>query len=143
MDGNNETYDDLFKKRKAEEQRLINELRRKRACVRLAPALPSEDDVQTKIKQFVRSVLYVTKSNQLQDVAAELFAQKPHFFARREAALYKCKVENLRMTVQGIIEKIRGAAEAVSMSYDTYELLILAKTAAEESRAKFFNEDVD
>ncbi|VDL80187.1 unnamed protein product [Nippostrongylus brasiliensis] len=116
MDGNNETYDDLFKKRKAEEQRLINELRRKRACVRLAPALPTEDDVQTKIKQFVRSVLYITKSNQLQDVAAELFAQKLHFFARREAALYKCKVENLSMTVQRITERIRGAAETVSVS---------------------------
>ncbi|WKY11884.1 hypothetical protein Q1695_003448 [Nippostrongylus brasiliensis] len=143
MDGNIETYDDPFKKRKAEKQRLISELRRKRACARLACAFPTEDDVQRKIERFVRSVPHITESNQLQDVAAEHFAQKLHFFARGEAAWYKCKVENLSMTVQRITEKIRGAAEAVTMSYDTNELLILAETAPEEYRANFLNQDVE
>ncbi|VDL78599.1 unnamed protein product [Nippostrongylus brasiliensis] len=47
------------------------------------------------------------------------------------------------MAVKGITEKIRAAAELVSVSYDTCEPLILAKTATEESSANFFTYDVE
>ncbi|KAK6755696.1 hypothetical protein RB195_014216 [Necator americanus] len=51
--------DDMFtKKRKAEERKLIEEIRYKRSCIRLPSMFPAEEEIQTKIRR--RNVLQVS-----------------------------------------------------------------------------------
>ncbi|KAK5981647.1 hypothetical protein GCK32_020078 [Trichostrongylus colubriformis] len=39
-------------------------------------------------------------------------------------------------------ERLRSATEALAMSHETYKFLIIAETATEESKSKFYDEDV-
>ncbi|KAK6018651.1 zinc knuckle [Ostertagia ostertagi] len=143
MDNRNDSYDDLLRKRKAEEQRLIEQLRFKRAHVRLTPSLPTEKEVQKKIKQFVQSIVAITQSNNLLNESAEVFGQRPSLFAKGEATLYKCKVQNMGMKAEFVKEKLLSAVQGLTMSYETYGLLILAEHATDESKTEFYNKRVE
>ncbi|KAK6756359.1 hypothetical protein RB195_014645 [Necator americanus] len=138
-----QSYEELLRRRKEEEQRLIEQLRYKRACVRLAPTLPTEREVQRKIKQLVRLILHIMRSNNLSNECAELFGQRPTLFAKREATLYKYKVQNLQMRAQCTREKIISTVQGMAMSYEAYGFLILAKSVPESSRTDFYDQEVD
>ncbi|KAK5980696.1 hypothetical protein GCK32_008000 [Trichostrongylus colubriformis] len=143
MEHRDESYEEVLRKRKAEEHRLIEQFRFKRACVRLAPALPTEKEVQKKIKQFLRPLIQTTKENSLAEKCAELFGQRLTFFARKEGTLYKCKVQNMAMETQFTKEKILSTVQGLRMTYETYGLLGLGKIATEESKQKFEEGDVE
>ncbi|KAK5967269.1 hypothetical protein GCK32_019066, partial [Trichostrongylus colubriformis] len=140
MDG---TLEEQIKKRKAEEIRLIEQLRWKRACVRLMPTLPTEEEVQKKIQKFLELILTITRSNNLKEESAKLFAQRLTLFAKREGTLYKCKVQNIQMEVQFVKERILSAVQGMAMCNETYGLLVLAKVATEESKGRFYDQSHD
>ncbi|KAK6024668.1 hypothetical protein OSTOST_09518 [Ostertagia ostertagi] len=57
MDKNDDSLEEQIKKRKAEEKRLIEQLRLKRACVRLMPTLPTEGEfVKERILSAVQGM---------------------------------------------------------------------------------------
>ncbi|VDP19651.1 unnamed protein product [Heligmosomoides polygyrus] len=128
-------------KRKAEEQKLIDEIRRKRACVERASSFPSEKDLQSKIRYFVRLIVDYVHSNDLENSFTELRGTRPQLFARREATLYKCRVEMVHLQAVTLIERIRSAAEALSMTHELYGLLVLARCASERSKRHFYREE--
>ncbi|KAK6025537.1 hypothetical protein OSTOST_08561 [Ostertagia ostertagi] len=137
-----ESYESLKRRRKYEERRLIEELKYKRSCVRLAPTLPTENDVQRKIRHFIREIIRITKTNTLQDDFTKVQGNRPVHYARGEATLYRGLVENIWLRTSQTRERLRSAAEALAMSHETYKFLILAETATEESRNKFYDDDV-
>ncbi|VDL82915.1 unnamed protein product [Nippostrongylus brasiliensis] len=132
-----ESFEDLLRKRKAEEQKLPDDIRRKRASIRKAPSFPSEHEVQGKIEKFLQVILHVTSENNLSNEAAELFAQKKSHFAGRESTLYKCRVQNLKIKIRSTKDRIVAVMQGVAMSYYMYGLLITAKVAAEQSRSDY------
>nr|CDJ98123.1 hypothetical protein HCOI_00009700 [Haemonchus contortus] len=143
MNKNDEGLEEIVKKRKAEERRLIEQLRWKRACVRLMPALPTEKEVQGKIKKFLELILTITRSNNLADKSAEIFGERLTLFAKREGTLYKCKVQNLQMKVQFVKERILSAMQGMAMCNETYGLLVLANVATEKSKERFYSQSHD
>ncbi|EYC24870.1 hypothetical protein Y032_0013g2148 [Ancylostoma ceylanicum] len=143
MEAQNESYEELLRKRKAEERKLINEPRYKRSCVRLAPTLPTEEQVQRKIKQFLKLIINITRTNTFADECTEICGQRLTFFAKREGTLYKCKMQNLHMKAQYTKEKILGALQGLVMAFEKYGFLIMAKDASEESRQDFYHQEVE
>ncbi|EPB66646.1 hypothetical protein ANCCEY_14263 [Ancylostoma ceylanicum] len=131
------------KKRKAEERKLIDELRYKRSCIRLAPTPPTEEQVQRKIKQFLKLIINITRTNTLADECTEICGQRLTFFAKKEGTLYKCKMQNLYMKTQYTKEKIPGALQGLVMAVEAYGLLIMAKDASEKSRQDFYHQKVE
>ncbi|VDO44717.1 unnamed protein product [Haemonchus placei] len=143
MNKNDEGLEEIVKKRKAEEGRLIEQLRWKRACVRLMPALPTEKEVQGKIKKFLELILTITRTNNLADQSAEIFGERLTLFAKREGTLYKCKVQNMQMKVQFVKERILSAMQGMAMCNETYGLLVLANVATEKSKERFYRQSHD
>ncbi|PIO61451.1 hypothetical protein TELCIR_17026 [Teladorsagia circumcincta] len=64
--------DDFSKKRRAEEHKLIDDIRRKRACVKKIRAFPSEESIQSKIRNFVKSIVFVKKDTNLEEPAEDV-----------------------------------------------------------------------
>ncbi|KAK5980652.1 hypothetical protein GCK32_019631 [Trichostrongylus colubriformis] len=137
------TLEELRKKRKAQEQRLIDELKYKRTCLRGAPTLPSEAEVQRKIRTFVKEIMRITKKNNFLDTFTKTKALQPALYARGEAALYRAKMESVWLQTSHGRECFRSAAEALAMCYETYKFLIVAESATRKTRDDFFAEDED
>ncbi|VDL73019.1 unnamed protein product [Nippostrongylus brasiliensis] len=137
------SYDNLRNKRKAEEQRLLNDLKHKRSNLKSIPTLPSESDVQRKLYTFLRQIIRWTQNHGLQDLFAEIQGSRPRHFARGEAALYRAKVENVWLRTNHLKEMCYNARDGMASCYEMYKFLILAQSATEESRAAFFTEDAD
>ncbi|KAK5973675.1 hypothetical protein GCK32_007481 [Trichostrongylus colubriformis] len=133
--------DEFTRKRQTQERRLIEEICYKRSCVRLAPSFPSEEEIQKKIRKFMRYIYSIVTSNSLFNGLAEVSATKSKLFARAEAALYKCRLEKVHMEVSNTMDRIRGAAEGLSMAYEVYGLLVLSDKALETSRDAFYDEE--
>ncbi|KAL6738878.1 hypothetical protein Aduo_012376 [Ancylostoma duodenale] len=85
--------------------------------------------MQKKIKQFLKLIINITRTETLADECTELCGQRLTYFAKREDTLYK--------------EKILGALQGLVMAYETYGLLIMAKDASEESRQDFHYQEVE
>nr|CDJ82469.1 unnamed protein product [Haemonchus contortus] len=137
------SFEDLRKKRKAQEQKLIEDLKYKRSCIRTAPTLPSEKEVQKKIRTFVKQIIRITRTNDALDTFTKVQGSRPVLYARREATLYRAKVENVWTNTSHMKECFRSAAESLAMCYETYKLLMVAESASKKSRDKFFAEDVE
>ncbi|KAK6762040.1 hypothetical protein RB195_022943 [Necator americanus] len=61
--------DDMFtKKRKTEERKLIEEIRYKRSCIKLPSTFPAEEEIQKKIRTFLKVNVMLTRSNNLSDM---------------------------------------------------------------------------
>ncbi|KAK6738505.1 hypothetical protein RB195_020544 [Necator americanus] len=132
--------DDLSKKRRAEERKLIEEIRYKRSCVRRAPTFPSAEEIQCKIRRFLSIVVKLVKFNNLVETFTELRGSRPQLFARREAALYRCRLERVHYEASNLMERIRSAAETLSIAYDLYGLLVLADDTLSDEREDFYDD---
>lgn len=130
--------DEFEKKRHDEERKLINEIRRKRKYIKVAPSFPSEDDIQSKIRRFLCIIIDLTRSSDLAETFASISGKKPQFFARMEATLYKCRLERVHLEACNTAERIRSAAEGLSMAYELYSLLVLTDNDLSDSRHTFF-----
>ncbi|KAK6027245.1 hypothetical protein OSTOST_06725 [Ostertagia ostertagi] len=133
--------DEFTRKRQAQERKLIDEIKYKRSCVRLASTFPSEEDIQKKIRRFVKSILLLVKSNSLSEAFAELRGTKPKLFASMEATLYKSRLEKLHLEACYTCERIRSTAEALSMAYEVYGLLVLSDDKVADSRDRFYDKE--
>ncbi|KAK6023688.1 hypothetical protein OSTOST_10517 [Ostertagia ostertagi] len=132
-----EKDDEFTRRRRAEEQALIETIRYKRKRIKLAPSFPSEDEIQRKIRSILSSVIDLIQSDNLFDYFSEIRGRKPQFFAKNEATLYKCHLEKVHLQACHITDKIRCGTEALSMGYDLYGGGHLAS-----SRDKFFEEEI-
>ncbi|KAK6030690.1 hypothetical protein OSTOST_03167 [Ostertagia ostertagi] len=137
-----EKDDEYTRRRRAEEETLIETIRYKRRRIKLAPSFPSEDEIQHKIRTILSSVIDLIQSNNLFDFFTEIRGRKPEFFAKNEATLYKCHLEKVHLQACHITDKIRCGTEALSMGYDLYRLLVQADDSLTSSRDKFFEEEV-
>ncbi|VDO50363.1 unnamed protein product, partial [Heligmosomoides polygyrus] len=137
-----EERENLKKKRREEERKLIDILKYKRSCVRLAPTLPTEEDVQEKIQTFLKEILNIAREDAAQREFAEIRGSQLKLYARGEAALYRARVENAWLKTNHVKERFCRASEGLAMTYETYNFLILAEGASHESRANFFAGDV-
>ncbi|KAK6741525.1 hypothetical protein RB195_009406 [Necator americanus] len=119
--------DDMFtKKRKAEERKLIEEIRYKRSCIRLAATFPAEEEIQKKIRNFLKVIVMLTRSNNLSDMFTKTRGKRPQHFAKVEATLYKCRLEQVHQAANITMERIGAAAQGLSLTYDLYGLLVMA-----------------
>ncbi|KAK6030328.1 Tas retrotransposon peptidase A16 [Ostertagia ostertagi] len=100
--------DEFSKKRRAEEHKLIEEIRRKRACVRKMQVFPSEEIIQSKIRNFVKSIVLIVTSSCLSDKHAHIRGNKPQYLAHMRAALYKAHLENIYSETCHIMAKESG-----------------------------------
>uniref|UniRef100_A0A7I4YK67 CCHC-type domain-containing protein n=1 Tax=Haemonchus contortus TaxID=6289 RepID=A0A7I4YK67_HAECO len=132
---------DFTKKRQAEERKLIDEIRYKRACIETVSKFPEEEDVQHRIRGFVRFVINTVRNNRLNDEFTEIRGRRPIFFANGEATLYRSYLERICLEVEHEAERIRSTAEKLSMAYEVYGLLILSEGAILFSRKTFFGQD--
>ncbi|KIH42839.1 hypothetical protein ANCDUO_27171, partial [Ancylostoma duodenale] len=132
--------DDSSKKRRAEERKLIEEIRYKRSCVKRAPTFPSAEEIQIKIRRFLSIVVMLVKSNSIVETFTELRGSRSQLFARREAALYRCRLERMHYEAANLMGRIRSAAEALSMAYDPYGLLVLADSSLLDERDDFYED---
>lgn len=137
-----EERENLKKKRREEERKLIDILKYKRSCVRLAPTLPTEEDVQEKIQTFLKEILNIAREDAAQREFAEIRGSQLKLYARGEAALYRARVENAWLKTNHVKERFCRASEGLAMTYETSNFLILAEGASHESRANFFAGDV-
>ncbi|VDO88949.1 unnamed protein product, partial [Heligmosomoides polygyrus] len=135
--------EELRRKRRAEEQKLIDTLKYRRSCVKLAPTLPTEDEVQTKIRTFMKRIINLIKSNDTQKTFTEVQGSRPRLYARGEATLYKAKVENVFLKTSHLKDCLCSAVEGLAMTHETYKYLILAEAAKKDSMQKFYQEDVE
>ncbi|KAK6762328.1 hypothetical protein RB195_023153 [Necator americanus] len=132
--------DDMFtKKRKAEERKLIEEIRYKRSCIRLAVTFPAEEEIQKKIRNFLKVVVMLTRSNNLSEMFTKTRGKRPQHFARVEATLYKCRLEQVHQAANITMERIGAAAQGLSLTYDLYGLLVMADNDLANSRYEFSN----
>ncbi|XGW22151.1 hypothetical protein V3C99_004826, partial [Haemonchus contortus] len=138
-----ETYEELRRQRSYHERKLIDELKRKRSCIRLAPTLPSETDVQRKIRKFIREILRLTQENHLQEAFIEVQGARTNHYARAEATLYRSKMEGVWLKANHVKRCIQDAMEGLAMAHEAYKFLILAETATNESRQNFYDTDVE
>ncbi|KAK6742637.1 hypothetical protein RB195_010099 [Necator americanus] len=135
------TTDDMFtKKRKAEERKLIEEIRYKRSCIRLAATFPAEEEIQRKIRNFLKVIVMLTRSNNLSDMFTKTRGKRPQHFARVEATLYKCRLQQVHQAANITMERIGAAAQGLSLTYDLYGLLVMADNNLANSRYEFFND---
>ncbi|KIH55845.1 hypothetical protein ANCDUO_13986 [Ancylostoma duodenale] len=132
--------DDFSKKRRAEERKLIEEIRYKRSCVKRAPTFPSAEEIQSKIRRFLSIVVMLVKSNSIVETFTELRGSRSQLFARREAALYRCRLERVHYEAANLMGRIRSAAEALSMAYALYGLLVLADNSLLDERDDFYED---
>lgn len=116
MESKNE--DNFSKKRRAEERKLIEEIRYKRSCFKRAPTFPSAEKIQSKIRRFLSIVVILVKSNSIVETFTELRGTRTQLFARKEAALYRCRLERVHYEASNLVERIRSAAEALSKAHD-------------------------
>ncbi|RCN42145.1 hypothetical protein ANCCAN_11887 [Ancylostoma caninum] len=72
----------------------------------------------------------------------ELRGSRPLLFANREATLYKCRAEKIQMSANNLKERILGAAQGLKMSYEIYDLLVIAGSASKDSRTGFYRSDL-
>ncbi|KAK6018865.1 hypothetical protein OSTOST_15519 [Ostertagia ostertagi] len=133
--------DEFSKKRRAEEHKLIEEIRRKRACVRKMQVFPSEEIIQSKIRNFVKSIVLIVTSSCLSDKHAHIRGNKPQYLAHMRAALYKAHLENIYSETCHVMERIRNLAEGLSMAYELYGLLAFSDEELRDSREIFFGQD--
>ncbi|RCN34191.1 hypothetical protein ANCCAN_19966 [Ancylostoma caninum] len=134
-------YQENLKRRRDEELKLIQEIRYKRSCVRLAPTFPSKKEIQKRIKKFLRIAIQVTRSNNIGATFAELRGNRPEYFARMEASLYKSRIEILRLEAYNVMERVRSAGEGLAMTYELYKFLIRAEDASEESQRRYYQKE--
>ncbi|KAK6755697.1 hypothetical protein RB195_014216 [Necator americanus] len=94
--------DDMFtKKRKAEERKLIEEIRYKRSCIRLPSMFPAEEEIQTKIRNFLKVIVMLTRSNNLSDMFTKTRDKNPQHFSKVDATFYKCRLEQVHQAKKG------------------------------------------
>ncbi|KAK6765371.1 hypothetical protein RB195_025335 [Necator americanus] len=134
-------YKEKLKRRCWEEKKLIEEVRYKRSCIRLAPTFLSEKEIQKRIEDFIRIVIRLTRSNNIGKEYGDLRGSRPDYFARMEAALYKSRIEIMRLEACNTMERIRSAGEGLAMTYDLFRLLVRAKDASEESQEQFYERE--
>ncbi|VDO82558.1 unnamed protein product [Heligmosomoides polygyrus] len=120
-----EERENLKKKRREEERILIDILKCKRSCVRLAPTRLLKKAYRRDPDEF-----------------AEIRGSQPKLYARGEAAFYRARVENAWLKTNHVKERFCHASEGIAMTYETYNFFILAEGASHESRANFFAGDV-
>ncbi|KAK6763352.1 hypothetical protein RB195_023888 [Necator americanus] len=83
------------------------------------------------------------RSSNLSNEYAELFGQRPTVLAKREATLYKHKVQNLQMRAQCIREKIICTVQGITMSCEACGFLMLLKSLPESLRIEFYDQEID
>uniref|UniRef100_W6NC66 Translin n=1 Tax=Haemonchus contortus TaxID=6289 RepID=W6NC66_HAECO len=134
-----ERYDEFTRKRQAEERKLIEEIRYKRSCIKLATTFPSEEDIQKTICRFVNSIVYIVSSNTLSEEFAEIRGSRSRLFASLDATLYKSRLQNVHLQVRNTLDRIQSAFEALSMAYEVYGLLVLSDESLAISRVCFYD----
>ncbi|KAK6766389.1 hypothetical protein RB195_025975 [Necator americanus] len=82
----------------------------------------------------------LVKSNNLVETFTELRGSRTQLFARREAALYRCRLERVHYEASNLMERIRSATETLSMAYDLYGLLVLADDTLSDEREDFYDD---
>ncbi|KAK6023686.1 hypothetical protein OSTOST_10515 [Ostertagia ostertagi] len=137
-----EKDDEFTRRRRAEEQALIETIRYKRKRIKLAPSFPSEDEIQHKIRTILSSVIDLIQSDNLFDFFTEIRGRKPHSLPKTKPLFYKCHLEKVHLQACHITDKIRCGTEALSMGYDLYRLLVQADDSLASSRDKFFEEEI-
>nr|CDJ80318.1 unnamed protein product [Haemonchus contortus] len=138
-----ETYEELRRQRSYHERKLIDELKRKRFCIRLASTLPSETDVQRKIRKFIREILRFTKKNHLQEAFMKVQGARTNHYARAEATLYRSKMEGVWLNANQVKRSIQDAMEGLAMAHEAYKFLVLAETATNKLGQNFYDTDVE
>ncbi|KAK6751720.1 hypothetical protein RB195_003249 [Necator americanus] len=66
--------------------------------------------------------------------------KRPQHFAKVEATLYECRLEQVHQAVNITMERIGAAAQGLSLTYDLYGLLVMADNNLANSRYEFFND---
>ncbi|KAK5965905.1 hypothetical protein GCK32_012453 [Trichostrongylus colubriformis] len=134
--------DEYARRRRAEEEKLIETIRYKRRRIKLAPSYPSEEEIQKKISRILSTVIQLIRYNNIYESFTNIRGNRPQFFARMEATLYKCHMEKVHLETCHVLERLRSAVDGLSMGYELYGLLVLADDTLSTTRDEFFNQDI-
>ncbi|KAK6762891.1 hypothetical protein RB195_023552 [Necator americanus] len=105
--------DDMFtKKRKAEERKLIEEIRYKRSCIRLAATFPAEEEIQKKIRREVEFIKEFRSQVETEIREAELQEQRENHI--NAFVQTKEEIEHLHCEFKQYYTEIKGHTRSLS-----------------------------
>uniref|UniRef100_A0A7I4YPF7 Calcium uniporter protein n=1 Tax=Haemonchus contortus TaxID=6289 RepID=A0A7I4YPF7_HAECO len=126
---------EFSKERQAEERKLIDEIRNKRAYIETVSKFPEEEDIQHGDSLLILSgtVALMTSLPKFED--------EDPFFQPMGKQRYTEVIWKECLEVGHDAERIRSTAEKLSMAYEVYCLLILSDGAILFYRKNFFRKD--